>query len=227
MEAVAERPDTRTNLREGQCEPTPQDPILATGYGEEPDLDTRHMLATAVATTFGSDLLACATYRLAWQTRESAIEPEDLVQQAIVLFLEERIEWRGSLRQLVRSLCAAIRNYSRDRYKSDRKIVALDDARGDPAATTGRSLADRVIAAKDVQRAIDALPPAMQAAVTGYWLDESTAEEVASDRGCAESTVRKHLARARPRLRDRLLDYGCVDDSHRDVTGEFPHPKTA
>jgi RNA polymerase sigma factor (sigma-70 family) len=219
MEAVAERPElTRTNHREGQREPTPQNPILATVH-EEPDLDTRHMLATAVATTFRSDLLACARYRLAWQTRESATEPEDLVQQAIVLLLEGEIEWRGSFHQLVRSLCTAIHNYSRDRHKSERRIVTLDDARRDRAASTDRSLADRVIASKDVQRAINALPPAMQAVVSAYWLDESTAEEVASDCGCAESTVRKHLARARPRLRESLLDYECVDDPHRERSG--------
>jgi RNA polymerase sigma factor (sigma-70 family) len=63
---------------------------------------------------------------------------------------------------------------------------------------------DRPTGDDEVLRAIQSLPPMQRAAVVLFYLEDQPVSEVAHVLGCAESTARVHLHRARRRLAEVL-----------------------
>jgi RNA polymerase sigma factor (sigma-70 family) len=74
-----------------------------------------------------------------------------------------------------------------------------------PAVSYGESTEQEPEAALDVHRAVASLPTRQQQAAILYYLLDLPVEEVASEMGCSEGTVKTHLSRAREVLRDRLV----------------------
>ncbi len=74
-------------------------------------------------------------------------------------------------------------------------------------AASSESVAEEHEVWRDLQRAIDALPPAHQAVVVLHYLEELSLEEIATVLGVPEGTVKSRLHYARGRLR-RVLEDG-------------------
>jgi RNA polymerase sigma-70 factor (sigma-E family) len=71
-------------------------------------------------------------------------------------------------------------------------------------APVARPLPDPTPADPDLVRAIRTLSPAQRAAIVLFYFEDRPGAEIATILGCAESTVRVHLAHARTRLADLL-----------------------
>jgi len=71
------------------------------------------------------------------------------------------------------------------------------------AGTAGSGAADHEAAtrARRLERMVSALPAAQRAAVTLYYYEDRSVEQVAGILGMPENTVKTHLSRARAALR--------------------------
>lgn len=181
---------------------------VATNRGEgQPSWE---LLAAVVSRFYHDKLLHCARRSLAWQPTQMAVEPEDLVQATLALLLAGRIRWHG-LAGLLPSLYVTIYNLSRDARKAKwswparpLKEVTFIAA---PGSIDAYDAAYRALLARDQDAALTQLPLRMRAAAKAYFVDRSTAKEVALDHGTTEPTVRNQLIKARPRLQAALERY--------------------
>ncbi len=80
------------------------------------------------------------------------------------------------------------------------------EAAGEPAAP--EPAAPRGGKARQIERLVAELPPAQRAAVTLYYLEDRSVEQVAETLGMPENTVKTHLSRARATLRAAWLARG-------------------
>lgn len=125
----------------------------------------------------------------------------------MVLFLNGRIVWRGSLNELVASLCTAIHHLCRNILKHERRSV-LDDSLDLREISRDGNQPDIALDLEiDVEGALAQLPPAMGAAVVACYMNRYTAGEFSQEEGVAEATVRTQLRRSKPRLRETLGAY--------------------
>ena len=76
----------------------------------------------------------------------------------------------------------------------------------DGAAASSEAVAEQHEAWRDVQRAIDALPPAHQAVIVLHYLEGLDLDEIADVLGVPEGTVKSRLHYARRRLKRVLED---------------------
>jgi RNA polymerase sigma factor (sigma-70 family) len=181
-------------------------PTSRTGFESEAT-SWRPAAAATLLTRYGPRLQRCAERCLAWRQRETDVEPADLVEAALIKLMGGTVGRRGSEEQLARSICAVICNLSRDIHKFERKFAPEDETDLLPDGRDPNGLIERALLEDDEEVALQALPAMMQACVMGCWFEGGTAIEVAADLGISESTVRNHLARARPRLRGYLRRY--------------------
>lgn len=77
------------------------------------------------------------------------------------------------------------------------------EAAGEPAAPG--DLAERAAQVGRIEALVDLLPPAQRAAVTLYYLQDRSVEQVAETLEMPENTVKTHLSRARAALRAAWL----------------------
>ncbi|NUR94279.1 MAG: sigma-70 family RNA polymerase sigma factor, partial [Kribbellaceae bacterium] len=63
---------------------------------------------------------------------------------------------------------------------------------------------DRIALAIEVRRALATLSPKQRAAVVLRYYEDLSVAEIAAELGCAEGTVKRHLANARAKLAVRL-----------------------
>jgi RNA polymerase sigma-70 factor (sigma-E family) len=71
---------------------------------------------------------------------------------------------------------------------------------------------DRVAVADEVRRALGTLSPRQRACVVLRYYEDLTVTEIADELGCAEGTVKRHLADARAKLATQL---GITEESTR------------
>jgi RNA polymerase sigma-70 factor (sigma-E family) len=88
---------------------------------------------------------------------------------------------------------------------SGRERIRVHRERGAPAASPRP---ESTPTDPDLVRAIRTLSPAQRAAVVLFYFEDRPAAEIARILGCAESTVRVHLAHARTRLAELLDERG-------------------
>lgn len=167
----------------------------------------RWAAAAVLLTRYGPQLRRCAERCLAWRRRETDIEPDDLVEAALIKFLDGTVGRQGPEEQLVRCICVVIFNLSRDVHKFERKFATEDETDLLPDGHDPNGLIELALLGDDEEAAIQALPAKMQACVIACWIEGKTAKQAAFDLGISESTVRNHLARARPRLQGYLRRY--------------------
>jgi RNA polymerase sigma-70 factor (ECF subfamily) len=86
--------------------------------------------------------------------------------------------------------------------------AGIEAAEGTAAPQEG---APRSAQARQLERLVAALPPAQRAAVTLYYLQDRSVEQVAEALGMPENTVKTHLNRARAGLRAAWLARGGED----------------
>lgn len=141
-------------------------------------------------------------YGLALRILRSAPDAEDAAQEAFVRAWRALPSFRGEagfstwLYRIV-----ARQSFDRlDQIKRRRERETALDAVAEPAgaapADATRSLARRL------ERLMAALSPVQRAAVTLYYWQDLSVEDVAAALGIPENTVKTHLSRARTELRD-------------------------
>ena len=86
----------------------------------------------------------------------------------------------------------------RGREVGGEEAASLAEAMAAPARAEGHEAAVR---ARRLERMVNALPAAQRAAVTLYYYEDRSVEQVAAILGMPENTVKTHLSRARAALR--------------------------
>lgn len=133
---------------------------------------------------------------------------DDIVQEAIL----QAMLSLGSLRQPERFgawLCGIGLNIARRWQRESFGTVALDleDVESADTAPGPENVAGRRELSRRVRRAVDALPRAQRAAVTGFYLAGLSQLEVAASLGVSVGTVKAQLHEARRTLRLRLSSF--------------------
>jgi RNA polymerase sigma-70 factor (ECF subfamily) len=138
-------------------------------------------------------------FGLAYSILRDRAAAEDLAQEVFVKLWQALPRYDGRAR-LSTWIYAITRNAAVSALRARRRTVSLADAAimaeveglaGEPAAEPGDAR---------LRRGIEALPEKQRQAVTLYYLDERTVEEVAEMMGAPVNTVKTHLHRARARL---------------------------
>jgi RNA polymerase sigma-70 factor (ECF subfamily) len=139
-----------------------------------------------------------AVFRTAWAALGNREAAEDATQEAFARALER---WKR-----LRGRAWAGGWVTRTALNAGRRMMRR---RREPP--TDESVAPDVELAADVWRAVRSLPRRQQEAVVLRYVADLPVAEVAEAMGCAEGTVKAHLARARERLRlelDEVRDEG-------------------
>jgi RNA polymerase sigma-70 factor (ECF subfamily) len=138
-------------------------------------------------------------FGLAYSILRDRAAAEDLAQEVFVKLWQVLPRYDGRA-QLSTWIYAITRNAAVSALRARRRSVSLSDAAvmsevealaSEPAAEPGDP---------ELRRRIEALPEKQRQAVTLYYLDERTVEEVAEMMGLPPNTVKTHLHRGRARL---------------------------
>jgi RNA polymerase sigma-70 factor (ECF subfamily) len=147
-------------------------------------------------------------YGLALRIVRSAPDAEEVAQDAFVRAWLALPRFRGeaSFSTWIYRI-AARRAFDRAQtLKLRRGREAGIEAAGEAAAPGGD--APRTGLARQLERLVAVLPPAQRAAVTLYYLEDRSVEQVAATLAMPENTVKTHLSRARAALRAAWLARG-------------------
>jgi RNA polymerase sigma-70 factor (ECF subfamily) len=138
-------------------------------------------------------------FGLAYSILRDRAAAEDLAQEVFVRLWQALPRYDGRA-QLSTWIYAITRNAAVSALRARRRSVSLSDAAvmaevealvAEPAAEPGDP---------ELRRRIESLPEKQRQAVTLYYLDERTVEEVAEMMGLPANTVKTHLHRARASL---------------------------
>jgi RNA polymerase sigma-70 factor (ECF subfamily) len=138
-------------------------------------------------------------FGLAYSILRDRAAAEDLAQEVFVKLWQALPRYDGRA-QLSTWIYAITRNAAVSALRARRRSVSLSDAAvmaevealaAEPAAEPGDP---------ELRRRIESLPEKQRQAVTLYYLDERTVEEVAEMMGLPANTVKTHLHRARASL---------------------------
>lgn len=154
-------------------------------------------------------------YRLAYRLTGNAHDAEDLTQDVFVRVFRSLSSYtpgtfEGWLHRITTNLFLdSVRRKQRIRFDALADDAA-DRLRG-REPTPERVVADRMLDA-DIQRALEALPPAFRAAVVLCDIEGLSYEEIAATLGIKLGTVRSRIHRGRAQLR-AALDHRAPDDA--------------
>ena len=146
-------------------------------------------------------------YRVAFAIVGHADQAQDVVQEAFVRayralgHFDETLSFGAWLKQIV--VNRAISAIAREERRSDAASEQLPDTVS--PNPTDALIADQLRAA--VRQAITELPQQQRIAIRLLALEDMDLAEVAELMGCAATTMRTHLYRARRRLKESLADY--------------------
>jgi RNA polymerase sigma factor (sigma-70 family) len=146
--------------------------------------------------------------RSIWRIVGNAQDAEDAMQDALLIIWKrwEHVKSHPSPEALILKICIdAAYDVTRRRLReqSGRRSHSATEEPADPT----RSSAEQLIQAElylEVVAAIQRLSRHQAAAILMRVLGELTYDQIAAAMGCTEATVRKHVARARERLRTML-----------------------
>ena len=175
-------------MAKGTGEKTDQQPILADGHGWTID---------AVIERFHQDV-----YRYAFRLCGNVPDAEDLTQQVFLVAhqrlgqLRDRTRIRGWLRAITRSQFCRLCRKTRPRLADD-VDVRLDAIPQMPPSDA--------LDAEALQAALDELDDFQRVVVLMYYMEHLSYREIAEALGIPIGTVMSRLARAKSRLRARLV----------------------
>ena len=144
--------------------------------------------------------------RTARRWQRNAADADDLVQETVLRVLANAHLWQPGT-----NFCAWVRTIMRNQFftgcaKSSRNRETLAElAEGSMVASGGGTAYFRLML-RDLQAAVSRLPEKQRAAVRLAGVEGLSYEEAASRMELSIGAVRCHLARARERLRDAVLD---------------------
>jgi RNA polymerase sigma-70 factor (ECF subfamily) len=186
----------------------PEAPSNPASGASEPD-----ELAAQVARAQAGDEAAFAglverhrdrAYGLALRILRSGPDAEDVAQEAFVRAWQALPRFRGEAsfstwlyRIVARQSFDRLAQLKRRRERETDLTAAMERAAGGGAGEV-----DAAWRARRVERMMAALPPAQRAAVTLFYYEDRSVEQVAETLGMPENTVKTHLSRARAALRE-------------------------
>jgi len=146
--------------------------------------------------------------RAVWRVTGNAEDAEDALQEALLAIWKrwERIVEHPNPEALVLHICInSAHDLLRRRVRQGKWTAAGAETKNiaDPAA----SAADGMLAAEQrsqVMRAVGVLPKTQARAILMHAVEEVPYDQIAGALGCGEATVRKHVWRARHKLRALL-----------------------
>jgi RNA polymerase sigma-70 factor (ECF subfamily) len=143
--------------------------------------------------------------RAIWRIAGNGQDAEDAMQNALVAIWKgrQRIERHPSPQALVLRICIdAACDVMRRRTRLARKTVPQDDVEPlpDRALSPWERLAQQELS-REILAAIHRLSRAQAIAITLRVFEDLPYDQIAAALGCAEATARKHVERARGRLR--------------------------
>ncbi len=195
----------------GAMEPVPrEDPVRE--QGPSPESAVRELVARAQ----GGDEAAFRTlvilhqdraYGLALRITRSPADAEEVAQDAFVRAWSALPRFRGESRfgtWLHRIVARrALDRVEELKRRGGRELRVADEAALPEPAEAGRDPGD-TLRDRAVERLVAALPAAQRTAVTLYYYEDRSVEQVAVILGMPENTVKTHLSRARAALRAAL-----------------------
>jgi len=148
-------------------------------------------------------------YGLALRIVRSAADAEEVAQDAFVRAWLALPRFRGeaSFSTWIYRI-AARRAFDRALTLKLRRGREAGIEAGDGAAAAPGDEAPRTALARQLEQLVAVLPPAQRAAVTLYYLQDRSVEQVAEALGMPQNTVKTHLSRARAALRAAWLERG-------------------
>ncbi len=138
-------------------------------------------------------------FGLAYGILRDRAAAEDLAQEVFVKLWQALPRYDGRA-QLSTWIYAITRNAAVSALRARRRVASLSE---DAVAAEAEGIAAPGPAAEDdpaLRRAIDRLPEKQRQAITLYYLDERSVDEVADLMGLPSNTVKTHLHRARAGL---------------------------
>lgn len=129
----------------------------------------------------------------------------DLVQEALT-----RVFGRRRVGEDIDQLEAYVRRAMLNQYVDSRRRLKRWNATRHLLVDPPQHDDDRLAVADDVRTALATLSPRQRACVVLRYYEDLTVAEVAEELGCAEGTVKRHLADARAKLAVRL---GVTEES--------------
>jgi RNA polymerase sigma-70 factor (ECF subfamily) len=141
-------------------------------------------------------------YGLALRILRSAPDAEDAAQEAFVRAWRALPSFRGEstfstwlYRIVARQSFDRLEQIKRRRERETALDAVAEPAAAAPGAASG-------LLARRLERLMGALSPVQRAAVSLYYWQDLSVEDVATALGIPENTVKTHLSRARTELRD-------------------------
>lgn len=142
-------------------------------------------------------------YRYAYRLTGQQADAEDLSQQTF-LVAQQRLQQLREPGKAINWLFTILRNcYLKGQTK--RQAVLLGSAELEDIECLPEQLADDGIDRQQLQLAIDELPDEFKIVVVMFYFQDCSYKEIAAQLGISMGTVMSRLARAKGRLRKRLL----------------------
>jgi RNA polymerase sigma-70 factor (ECF subfamily) len=151
-----------------------------------------------------------SVYRVARRLTKSTADADDLTQETYVRALgaSESFQWGTNLKAWLFTILRNInRNWTRDRIRAIVVVdgTAVDQFEGaDASSETPEARLLRNTESRDLQAAIDALPPALRQTVWLRDIEELPYAEIAKRLNIPIGTVMSRLSRAREQLYRRM-----------------------
>jgi RNA polymerase sigma-70 factor (sigma-E family) len=123
----------------------------------------------------------------------------DLVQEALT-----RVFGRRGIGEDIDQLEAYVRRAMLNQYVDSRRRLKRWHATRHLLIDLPHHDDDRIVVADEVRRALATLSPKQRACVVLRYYEDLTVGEIADELGCAEGTVKRHLADARAKLAMQL-----------------------
>jgi RNA polymerase sigma-70 factor, ECF subfamily len=205
--------------------PSPSNPAMEPEPREDPLREQRPSADSAVrdlvARAQGGDETAFRAlvvlhqdraYGLALRITRSPADAEEVAQDAFVRAWSALPRFRGesSFGTWLHRIVArrALDRTEELKRRGGRELHVVDEAGLPEPAAGGRDAGD-TLRDRAVRRLVAALPGAQRMAVTLYYYEDRSVEQVAAILGMPENTVKTHLSRARTALRDKLQEGGA------------------
>jgi RNA polymerase sigma factor (sigma-70 family) len=123
----------------------------------------------------------------------------DLVQEALA-----RVFGRGRVGEDIDQLEAYVRRAMLNQYVDSRRRLKRWNAARHLLIDVPHHDDDRIVVADEVRRALATLSPKQRACVVLRYYEDLSVVGIADELGCAEGTVKRHLADARAKLAMQL-----------------------
>lgn len=149
-------------------------------------------------------------FRFAYRMLGSVEAAEDVAHDCFLGLIKEPGRFDSTRASLRTYLYAAARNQAAKRYLHLGREFAIEELPSEPRVTERHQPIHQVLddeMAREVQRAIESLPPLQREALVLFEYEDLSLAEIGAVVGADSNTVKARLFRARDKLRARLDKY--------------------